>query len=107
MPIGPTTTAMPSPVTKQLTREQVLDEAVRRSMKPISMKQVVRRAENTICIRLNCFPHEWTLTDPGPENGAALAWWEGTIAEMGLSIFPGCVRKIRTKFNKMCRQYQL
>lgn len=83
-----------------MTREQVLDEAVRRSMKPITMKQVVRHADKTNEIRSHCVPHRWTEDDWGPVNGAAPEWWDGTIAEHVLDRLPGCVNSIRVK----CRQ---
>ncbi len=84
-----------------MTREQMIDEAVRRSMKPISMKQAVRHAENTDRVRRSYVPHVWRSGDLGPSNGADPGWWDGTLAEKGLSTFPGRVRKIRAEFRRL------
>lgn len=84
-----------------MTREQMIDQAVRRFMKPISMRQVVRHADNTLRIRWSYVPHDWKPSGRGPANGAAPEWWEGTVAEKGLSIFPGRVRAIRAEFRRL------
>ncbi len=84
-----------------MTREQMIDQAVRRFMKPISMRQAVRHAENARRIRRSYVPHYWKLNKPGPLNGADPAWWDGTLAEIGLSTFPGRVRAIRVEFRRL------
>lgn len=81
-----------------MTREQMIDQAVRRSMKPVTMIRVDRRSKLAERIRRDCVPHEWNIDDYGPANGAGPGWWVGTIAEHGLRRFPGRVRAIRDAF---------
>lgn len=84
-----------------MTREQMIDIAVQRTMKPVTMRRVDRIAKNVVHIRHTCVPHEWTSQDPGPENAAALFWFEGSIAEYALSPFSGRVKKIRAEFRRL------
>lgn len=86
-----------------MTREQMIDEAVRWSMKPITMKQVARYADNVARVRRERVPRVWALEDDDdhPEKAADPSWWKGTVAERGVGIFPGCVRKIRAEFRRI------
>lgn len=87
-----------------MTREQMIDEAVRRFMKPLTMRQVINQAEFAVLFRRTRVPHDWKPEDSGPANGADRWWFEGTIADKGLRRFPGRVRAIRTEFRRIAHE---
>lgn len=84
-----------------MTREQMIDAAVRKSMARVTMKQVVRGADDMIRIRATCVPVAYGAPGWGQENAANPDWWEGTPAENGLRWFPGRVRAIRKEFARI------
>ncbi len=90
-----------------MTREQMIDVVVRQSMKPISMRRAVAQAEFVSKIRLDCVPHQWNPDSPEPENGADVGWWDGTIPEQALSMFPGRVREICFRFRAVAEEKQM
>lgn len=75
-----------------MTREQILDQAVKLAFTPPIARRVLEAANRCEKIRLK-----------GPKDGAHPGWFVGSVAEVALSDFPGPVERTRKHFARLLK----
>lgn len=100
-----------------MTREQMLDEAVRRSIKRPTMEQILENARFEMRVREDCQPFPraiQALADAGRWDDVKLfqkahpkaeytarSWWDGDLGSHGFDRFPRRLQAIRKEFHRM------
>jgi len=90
-----------------MTRTEMIDEAVRRSIKPQTMKRILRCAATGEEIRSQCTPGAVDKNDlmiqPTRRNHAHPIWWRDK--DKPFDGYPRRLKAIRTEFNRIAAEH--